>query len=69
MQHNFPVSDTVQSPYSVHEEKLVKDTCNIQAEVLFTIVHNFIVRQKVTFDDFVLFLQCEPGQITLIYNP
>ena len=48
---------------SVHEEKLFKDTRNIQAEfnVLFMVAHNFIVRQKVTFDAFVLFLQHEPG--------
>ena len=47
----------------MHKEKLVKDTRNIQAEfnVLFTIVYNFIVRQKVMFDAFVLFLQREPG--------
>ena len=48
---------------SVHEEKLFKDTRNIQAEfnVLFTIVINFIVRQGVTVDAFVLFLEGEPG--------
>ena len=48
---------------SVREEKLLKDTRNIQGEfnVLFTVVSNYIVRQGVTVDAFVLFLEGEPG--------